>query len=122
LAKVLVIDDDSALRSVITEVLTAAGHEVIEAKDGREGLDLFRLHQPTLVVTDILMPEKDGLETIQELRNGGSNVAIIAVSSSGPMSSSQLLDLARLLGADAGLQKPVSAPELMDLVNGLLAP
>ena len=120
LAKILVIDDDPRVRGVIAEALTATGHEVIEANDGREGLDMFRLHLPTLVVTDILMPEKDGLETIRELRGGGSNVAIVAVSDSGPMSSAQLLTLARLMGADAGIAKPFGATELVAVVDRLL--
>jgi CheY-like chemotaxis protein len=96
--------------------LADAGHELLEAEDGQQGLSQFRIHRPTLVITDILMPRKGGFETIRELRGTPSDVAILAMSGGGKM----YLDLAKQLGADATIAKPFGAPDLVEAVNGLL--
>ena len=122
MTKILVIDDDPEMRHMIGQILTAAGHEVLEAKDGKEGMRLFHLHQPALVITDILMPEKDGLETILEMRSTASTVAIIAISDGGASSTMMFLDMAKKLGADVTIAKPFGERELVDAVSRLLGP
>jgi len=95
---------------------------VLEAKDGREGMSPFHVHQPALVITDILMPEKDGLETILEMRGTASTVAIIAISDGGATSTMMFLDLARKLGADVAIAKPFRERDLVESVSRLLGP
>jgi CheY-like chemotaxis protein len=120
MAKILVLDDDPEIRRLIVEVLSGAGHEIHEAKDGQEGLSLFRIHGPTLVITDILMPGKDGFEVIRKLRGDASRVAIIAISGAGTTDSMNFLDIAKKLGADVAIAKPFRIPDLEAVVDKLL--
>ena len=117
MTKILVIDDDAQMRRLVVRILKGAGHEVLEAENGQEGLSLFRIHRPALVITDILMPYKDGLEVIRELRGNAQRVAIIAISGDGPL----FLDIAKKWGADVALAKPFSPLELVEAVDKLLA-
>jgi DNA-binding response OmpR family regulator len=120
MAKVLVIDDEGDLRRILNRALTSAGHEVIEAADGREGVRLFRAHAPGIVVTDIVMPEQEGIQTITEIRSAGLGTGIIAMSGGGIGDASLYLNLANKLGADAVLSKPFRADELLAAVETLL--
>lgn len=120
MATILVIDDDAPMRRIMNRLLSAEGHSVIEAPNGRLGLDAFRIHRPALVVTDILMPEKEGIETIRAIRQVNSETRIVAVSGGGHGHHMQYLDMARELGADASLSKPFRGAELVDTVNRLL--
>jgi len=121
MAKILVIDDDARQRRLIVYILTKAGHQVFEADDGREGLQLFHQQRPALVITDILMPNKEGIETIAELRGEAPEVAIIAMSGGGAIGDMSYLDVARTLGANDVITKPFSAPDLVEAVNRLLS-
>ena len=121
MAKILVIDDDARQRRLIVYILTKAGHQVFEADDGREGLQLFHQQRPALVITDILMPNKEGIETIAELRGEAPEVAIIAMSGGGATGDMSYLDVARTLGANDVITKPFSAPDLVEAVNRLLS-
>ncbi len=118
MAEILIIDDDPDVRDVMKAALSAAGHQVREAKDGVEGLALVRKHHPTLVVTDIVMPEKEGMEIIRELRRQVPNIAILAVS--GAVRSAFYLHLASQFGADAVLAKPFRFDDLIRVVADLL--
>jgi DNA-binding response OmpR family regulator len=120
MAKILVVDDDDAHRRMVGLALTRALHEVIEAKDGVEGLRRFDDEKPDLVVCDIVMPEKEGIQTIVEMRAASAKVAIIAISGGGIDIGLNYLDHARKLGADAILSKPFRPVELVDLVEHLL--
>jgi DNA-binding response OmpR family regulator len=122
LTKILVIEDDPAMRRMIVRTLAAAGHEMIEAKDGQEGLSHFRVDRPTLVITDVLMPGVDGLETIRALRGYAPRVAIIAISGGGSTQNMSFLDFAKKLGADAVIEKPFRARDLVAAVRKLLTP
>jgi len=121
MAKILIIDDDPALRGVMKKLVARLGHEVDEAEDGAVGLRLFQQGGYDLVVTDLLMPEKEGIETIMELRELDSKIRILAVSGGltgdrmGPLSD------AEALGADASLPKPFSVAEFSDAVEALLS-
>ena len=121
MALILLIDDDQQLRTAVKRMLAAAGnHTVIEAKDGREGLAIFRSQRPSLVITDILMPEKEGIETIMDIRRSAPEVKIVAMSGGGSSGDTRFLQIAQKLGADAVLAKPVRAAELAETVTRLL--
>jgi DNA-binding response OmpR family regulator len=118
MAEVLIIDDDPDVRDVMKAALSAAGHQVREAPDGVQGLALVRKYHPALVVTDIVMPKKDGIEIIRELRWQVPNVAILAVS--GAVESAFYLHVARQLGADVVLAKPFRLGDVVGAVSDLL--
>jgi CheY-like chemotaxis protein len=124
-AKILIIDDDPGMRRTVSRILASAGHEVIEAPDGLEGVDLFRKNHPDIVVTDIIMPNKEGIETILDLRREQSSTLILAISGGAtiPDRSRVPLDylgLAKGLGADRVLAKPFRAADLLQEIDKLL--
>src|ERR1700733_14793564 len=95
MAKILIIDDDAQIRRMLERALTGVGYEVVEAKDGDDGLKAFAKHRPELVVTDIVMPDREGLETIRELRRLAPHLPVIAISGSVPGAGAPLyLDFA----------------------------
>jgi DNA-binding response OmpR family regulator len=118
--KVLVIDDDELLRGAVAKLLRHDGHEMIAAANGLHGMELFRQEQPGLVITDIIMPEREGIETILELRRADPRVRIIAMSGGGRLGEINVLKMARLLGADDVIEKPFRAQELRDRVQALV--
>lgn len=120
MARVLVIDDDAALRAVMRRILERAGHSVTEAEDGSVALSLVDASRPDVVVTDLLMPEKEGIETILELRERFPDLAIVAVSGAeGGEEAGPLLD-ARMLGASATLRKPFAVDDFLRTVEELI--
>jgi DNA-binding response OmpR family regulator len=121
MAKILLIDDDESLRSVIRATLEHFGHTVIEASDGKQGLELFAVSETDLVITDIVMPEKEGLEVLMELRKRPKRVKVIAISGGGSTGKVEYLHLAKLMGASSVLAKPFSVTALMAVVDDLLA-
>jgi CheY-like chemotaxis protein len=116
MAKILVIDDQPKVLDLFEEILVSAGHEVITASDGRTGLELYALHRPVLVITDLLIPGISGLEIIDRLRQEPS-VKVIAMTGSG----SELLEAAHGLGASVTLRKPFSIQDLTAAVEQLVA-
>jgi CheY-like chemotaxis protein len=116
--RALVIDDDDLVRGTIAAMLESAGYLVVQAEDGQQGVQLFQQHPIDLVVTDILMPSKEGIETIVEIRQRNREVRIIAVSGGGAIGATPVLDAARQLGADDVLSKPFSKAELLVKING----
>jgi CheY-like chemotaxis protein len=119
---VLVIDDDDNLRSVLRLILENLGCAVLEARNGKEGLILFRSAGADVVITDLIMPEKEGLETIRELRKGYPGLKIIAISGGEQQHARDNLKMAKFLGANAVLAKPFSADDLAKLIGSLLPP
>lgn len=117
--RIIVIDDSASMRVFLEQTLEGAGYTVETAADGKEGL--ARLHQASfdLIVTDIYMPETDGLETIRSTRKQGLAPRVIAISSKDSIVN--MLPAARMLGADATLQKPFTAAQLLALVAEVLA-
>ncbi len=107
MAHILVIDDDKHTRAMLPTALERAGHDVTEAADGRVGLRLFREEPADPVITDIFMPNKDGLETITELRRDFNEVKIIAVSGGGSFQPEMYLNMAEKLGAYKTFTKPL---------------
>ncbi|MGH6981345.1 MAG: response regulator transcription factor [Stellaceae bacterium] len=114
MALILVIDDQEMVRITVKRILASAGHEVVEAASGDAGVALYLQRQPVLVLTDLLMPDKPGGETIAQLRENGATAKIIA------MSGGDGLDLAREIGADEVLEKPFRADALLALVRTLI--
>jgi CheY-like chemotaxis protein len=119
MAKILVIDDEPQVRALIQQILARVGHEVAEAADGEEGLAHMRARMPDLLITDILMPNKEGIETIREVRRLAPALPILVMS--GNAGSALYMQMAKLLGAHAALAKPFRAVELVAAVEKLLA-
>jgi CheY-like chemotaxis protein len=125
MAKILVIDDEAPIRSLIRRTLERVGHTIVEASDGALGVELFEASPFDLVITDLLMPGQEGIETILQLREQYPDIKILVVSGGlsfggrtvdkeGPLSD------AEVLGADASLSKPFEVNQLVETVNGLL--
>jgi two-component system, chemotaxis family, chemotaxis protein CheY len=117
--KILVIDDDDRIRRMVAKVLGADGHQVTCAADGAAGVAVFRQENPDAVVTDIIMPEQEGIETIVTIRRERPDTKIIAISGGGRLGDIELLRMARLLGADDVIPKPFRAHELRRRVRAL---
>ena len=117
MAKILIIDDDPQIRRLVVEILANAGHEIFDVKDGEEGLRLVQTQRPALVITDILMPEIDGLEVIRELRRDTPRIPAIAISGGDAI----YLRMAKRLGATTTLVKPFRPMELLKAVDESLA-
>jgi CheY-like chemotaxis protein len=121
-AKILVIDDDPIVLSYISTLLNAYDHSTYLAKDGNDGMKMFRSVRLDLVITDIVMPEKEGIATIREIRSFNASIPILAMSGGRRIDkSADYLNLAMALGASARLDKPFTPDELFDAVNHLLA-
>ena len=119
--KILVIDDDDLVRATIVAVLDRADVEVTEAEDGNVGMRLFEESGHDVVITDILMPNREGIETIRDLRRAEQDVKIIAMSGGGNIDKMQLLDLARKFGADRVLPKPFTPQQVLTALDEVLA-
>jgi CheY-like chemotaxis protein len=114
--RVLVVDDEPALLKAIATILQGAGYEVFTAANGREARAMASEHQVQLLITDLGMPDEDGIELVRRLKAEGHDLKIIAMSGTfGP----DLLKAARLLGADATLGKPMKASQLLDCIGKL---
>jgi CheY-like chemotaxis protein len=120
MARILLIDDNDSLRRLLRLQLEAAGHQVREAGNGDDGLRLYQEGPADLVVCDLFMPGKEGLETIRELRRQWE-ARIIAISGEGPVGSSDLLRVAEKLGAARALSKPFGGETLIEAVRCVLA-
>jgi CheY-like chemotaxis protein len=118
MARILVIDDDEQVLSLLASLLRRHGFEVVQANDGLTALRLLESTPVDLVITDVVMPRMEGLETIRHLRAAGQT-RIIAMSGSG--SDSGYLDYAEKLGADATFAKPFAPPAIVHAVEQLLA-
>jgi DNA-binding response OmpR family regulator len=114
---ILLIDDSAAVREVLHVALESEGHRVIEAANGREGVRLYREHRPTLVIVDIVMPEKDGIETVKEIL--AFDPAAVIFTMSGKDGAEDHNEVARMLGARRGFEKPVRIERLMDAIRGI---
>ncbi len=119
--KILVIDDDDLVRATIVAVLDRADVAVTEASDGNIGMRLFEEGGHDVVITDILMPNREGIETIRDLRRTEKDVKIIAISGGGNIDKMQLLDLAQKFGADRVLPKPFTPQQVLATLDEVLA-
>ncbi len=120
MATILVIDDDQQVCALLKQVLEEQGYTVESAVNGIEGIREYRSHPADLIILDILMPEKEGLETILDLRREFPQVKIIAMSGGSERAKLNLLDLARRLGAQYTVNKPFQLQTITDLVKKAL--
>jgi CheY-like chemotaxis protein len=120
---ILVIDDDEQVRTLVGRFISGSGYSVELADNGMTGIAAMRRTPADLVITDIIMPEKEGVETIMELRRDFPQVKIIAMSGGSPQIQPDLpLRIARTLGADRILHKPFTRDALLTMVNELISP
>ena len=122
MARVLIVDDEQMLREMLQQMLDIEGFETFTASNGSEALSVFKQCDPDVVVTDIIMPEKEGLEIIQILKGKKPNLKILAISGgSYNINVSDILKMAKALGANQALSKPIRRKEFIDTINNLLA-
>jgi DNA-binding response OmpR family regulator len=119
-ARILVIDDDEQIRAMLRQMLERSGYKVAEAPDGKEGIRLFREKPADLVITDLIMPWGEGIETIMELKRDFPRVKVIAISGGGMFRPDDYLLAAKEFGADRTFTKPVKQNELLKAVRELL--
>jgi len=119
--RILLIEDDELLRDTLRKTFVRAGYEVDDAANGRAALQAYRRQRSDLVITDIVMPDTEGLETIMELRRLAPDVKIVAISGAGTGRAGDYLDVARRLGATRILAKPFSGDEVLAVVADVLA-
>jgi DNA-binding response OmpR family regulator len=118
--KVLLIDDDPALLWLMGQAFQAAGYKTLTAENGRQGLRMLDAYKPDLVVTDIVMPEMEGIGAIMQIRRKASPPKIIAISGAGPGGRRNYLSWAKHLGADAVLAKPFRMSQIVALSDRLI--
>lgn len=118
---ILVVDDDPQIRKLIGTILKRAGYGVITAADGRQALREIESRSVDLVVCDLIMPEKEGIETITEIRQKQPGLSIIAISGGGKINPKTYLDITLKIGAVATMTKPIDADQLKTMVRDLLA-
>ncbi len=121
MARILIIDDEPNLRSMLRRMLHQAGHQVSEADNGAEGINLYLRDPPDLVITDILMPKKEGIETIIALHRADPDLPIIAISGGGRSGGVDFLCSAKKLGARHTLSKPFRGDQLLSAVSESLS-
>lgn len=120
MASILIVDDDDILRTTLAHALETFGHTVRQAADGNEGIAAFRAQPADLVLTDIVMPEKEGLDIIRDLRRDFPRLRIIAMSGGLAYDPKLYLHMAARFGATAVLSKPFSLAELRSTVEAAL--
>jgi len=120
MAHILLIEDDDVIRETLSAGLTKAGHTLDAARDGKEGIAWYRPGVTDLVITDLIMPTKEGLETIAQLKKQFPAVKIIAISGGGRMGPMDLLTLARKMGANRIIEKPFTLEALAAVIAEVL--
>jgi len=118
--QILLIEDDDRLRTTLRKLLEQEGYMVQDAEEGAAGLSLFQKNPADLVITDLIMPGKEGMETIIDLRKKDKELKIIAISGGGRVRAAEYLPVAKVAGANRILAKPFSFEQLLSAVHGLL--
>ncbi|MEN9573779.1 MAG: hypothetical protein RL514_1634 [Verrucomicrobiota bacterium] len=122
MAKILIVDDEEEFRFLLQRMLGIFGHEVMEVMDGDAAIACLRTFPAQVVIVDLFMPGKEGIETIIELRRRHPDLKVIAISGGVPNSGTTFLTLAQKLGAHRTLNKPFSADELLAVLSHLVEP
>ena len=118
--KILVIEDNLIVRNTVMRILQNAGYTVVTANDGLQGFDMFRKEQPDLVISDIIMPQQEGIGTIRQILAERPGTKIIAISGGGRIGNTDFLQIARKMGAVDALQKPFDPDDLLGRINNCL--
>ena len=121
MANLLLIDDEESIRTVLSLALERGGHTVVLACDGSEGLRYLEHNNVDLVISDLVMPETEGLELIRRVRSSCPNLKIIVISGGGRLLDTSYLQTAILFGADYALAKPFGGAQLLAAVEAVLA-
>ncbi len=116
MSKVLLVEDDDVVRELVRRILESEGYQIIEQMDGSGTLEAITREKPKLLLTDIVMPNQEGLETIRMVRAEFPDLPIIAISSHG-----LYLEMAESIGANGSIEKPIEAWELLNLVDEVMA-
>lgn len=117
--RILVVDDNEQMRELLRLILETAGHEIAEAADGKVALDLLGAAPAELVITDIIMPEMEGIDLIMAIRTRYPGVRIIAISGGGKIDPNLCLNMAGKLGADRILRKPFGKAAILSVISEL---
>ena len=120
MARILIIDDEAMIRNLLVQILEREGYETVTASGGKDGIKIYRENPADLIITDLLMPEKDGIETIMELRRDSQDVKVIAMSGDGKIDPNTYLQIAKTVGAVKTLAKPIRIKELLKTVQEAL--
>ena len=115
--KILVIDDDDLVLYTLSRILQRNGYQVVTAADGRRAMAIFRDERPDVVITDIIMPEQEGIETIMMIRHERPEVRVIAISGGARSRNFDYLEMAESLGAADVIRKPFEAEELLSRLD-----
>jgi len=118
--KILVIEDNAIVRNTMMRILQAAGYDVVTANDGLEGVALFRQETPDLVISDIIMPQQEGIATIRQILAESPGTKIIAISGGGRIGNTDFLQIARKMGAVDALPKPFDPDDLLGRIDNCL--
>ena len=121
MARILIIDDEAMIRGLLQKMLDREGYETVTASGGKAGIKIHRENPADLIITDLIMPEKEGIETIIELRREFQDVKIIAMSGGGKIRSETYLQMAKTLGAIKSIAKPFDRKELLKTIQELLS-
>lgn len=121
MSAILIVDDDKSIRDLLSEVLLREGHEVKTAEEGNAALACLAESSFDMVISDIIMPGKEGIETIREIRELHPEIQIIAMSTGGSLGNAQILEYARMIGAHEAIRKPVELPEFITTVQRMLS-
>lgn len=122
MARILLVDDDVAMRSILERTLVAVGHTVVQAVNGTDALEILRSQAFDLVLTDLVMPDGEGLQLLRDIRKMSSGPKSIAMSGGGRGSAQQYLELADLMGATETLEKPFTPQVLLAAIQRVLGP
>jgi CheY-like chemotaxis protein len=117
---ILVIDDEKPIRLMLRKLLESQGYTVTDASDGTEGLKRYQEHPADLIITDIIMPDKEGIETIIALKKQNPDIKIIAMSGGGKNKPDRYLQTAKLLGAKETFEKPIRKEKLLQAIQNLI--
>jgi len=118
--RILIIDDEEAMRDMLYQIIEGEGYEIVTACDGDKGIKLHRKTPFDLIITDIVMPGKEGLETIMELKRHFPNLKIIAISGGGRIKPDNYLAMAKELGADKIFMKPFDIDDFLETVREIM--
>jgi two-component system, response regulator, stage 0 sporulation protein F len=120
MANILLVEDDEIVRDMLSQVLTRASHQVVQAANGDEALQSLQNHEPDIMITDIIMPKKSGITLISEVKNHHPNMEIIAISGGGRLDPMGYLDLSETLGAAVSFEKQIDNSALLMAIDLLL--